>query len=111
MNFVVTLGETGSKETRNLLDESLRGKESIVFFGKLLHKLLVLVEPEIARLVSYPHDEFRVTYFFKSSTDIYSSSICLARSMSAASARMQMDMRGRGTWGSLKNQVKKKSQR
>ena len=41
------------------------------------------------------------TYFFKSSTDMYSSSICLARSMSAASARMQIDIRGRGTLGSL----------
>jgi len=40
-------------------------------------------------------------HFFKSSTDIYSSSICLARSMSAASARMQIDIRGRGTLGSL----------
>lgn len=43
----------------------------------------------------------RMTHFFKSSTDMYSSSICLARSMSAASARMQMDIRGRGTLGSL----------
>lgn len=40
-------------------------------------------------------------YFFKSSTDIYSKSICFARSISAASARMQMDMRGRGTLGNL----------
>jgi len=32
---------------------------------------------------------------------MYSSSICLARSMSAASARMQIDIRGRGTFGSL----------
>jgi len=41
------------------------------------------------------------TNFFKSSTDMYSRSICLARSMSAASARMQMDILGRGTFGSL----------
>ena len=41
------------------------------------------------------------THFFKSSTDMYSRSIDLARSMSAASARMQMDMRGRGTLGNL----------
>lgn len=39
------LGETGTKETRNLLDEGFRGKESIVFLGELLDKLLVLVEP------------------------------------------------------------------
>ena len=54
------------------------------------------------------------TYFFKSSTDLYSRSICLARSMSAASARMQMDMRGRGKWGSLHRhreiQIHKRSQ-
>lgn len=41
------------------------------------------------------------THFFKSSTDIYSRSIVFARSISAASARMQIDIRGRGTLGSL----------
>ena len=40
-----TLGETGTKETGNLLDESLRGKEGIVLLGKLLNELLVLVKP------------------------------------------------------------------
>ena len=50
------------------------------------------------------------TYFFRSSTDMYSSSICLARSMSAASARMQTDMRGRGTLGSLDDNSQKGSQ-
>ena len=39
-----TLGETGTKETGNLLDESLRGKEGIVLLGKLLNELLVLVK-------------------------------------------------------------------
>ena len=39
------LGETGAEQTRNLLDEGLGGKESIVLFGELLHKLLVLVKP------------------------------------------------------------------
>lgn len=36
---------------------------------------------------------FGLMPFFKSSTDIYSSSICLAQSMSAASAGMKTDMR------------------
>ena len=40
-----TLGETGTKETGNLLDESLRGKEGIVLLVKLLNELLVLVKP------------------------------------------------------------------
>jgi len=40
------LGETRTKKTRNLLDEGFRGKKSIVFLGKLLDELLVLVEPE-----------------------------------------------------------------
>ncbi len=39
------LGETGPKETRDLLDEGLRGKESIVLFGEFLDEFLVLVEP------------------------------------------------------------------
>jgi len=39
-----SLGETGTKETRDLLDQSLRGKESIVFLGELLDELLVFVE-------------------------------------------------------------------
>ena len=41
----LTLGETGSKQTRNLLDKSLRGQESVVFLRELLDELLVLVEP------------------------------------------------------------------
>ena len=45
MNMVHTLGETGTKETGDLLDESLRGKESVVLLGELLDELLVLVEP------------------------------------------------------------------
>lgn len=38
------LGETGSEETGNLLDELLRGDEGIVLASKLLDELLVLVE-------------------------------------------------------------------
>ena len=47
-----TLGKTGTKETGNLLDESLRGKEGIVLLGKLLNELLVLVKPANTK-VSY----------------------------------------------------------
>ena len=41
---VHTLGETGTEETRDLLDEGLRRKESVVLLGELLNELLVLVE-------------------------------------------------------------------
>lgn len=40
------LGETGPKETGNLLDEGLRSKEGVVLLGELLNEFLVLVEPE-----------------------------------------------------------------
>ena len=39
------LGETGSEQTGDLLDESFRGQESVVLLGKLLDELLVFVEP------------------------------------------------------------------
>lgn len=42
--IINTLGETGTKKTRNLLDKSLRGEEGIVFLGELLHELLVFVQ-------------------------------------------------------------------
>ena len=45
---VRTLGETGAEQTGNLLDEGLRGKESVVLLGQLLDELLVLVEPTAA---------------------------------------------------------------
>ena len=38
------LVETRTQKTRDLLDQSFRGKESIVLLGKLLDELLVLVE-------------------------------------------------------------------
>jgi len=40
----LTLGKTRTQETRNLLDESVGGDESIVLASKLLDELLVLVE-------------------------------------------------------------------
>jgi hypothetical protein len=39
-----SLGETGSEETGNLLDEGVGGDEGIVLLGELLDELLVLVE-------------------------------------------------------------------
>ena len=39
-----TLGETRTKETRNLLDQTLGSKEGIVLASKLLDELLVLVQ-------------------------------------------------------------------
>ena len=97
---VRTLGETGAKETRDLLDERLGRQESVVLLGELFDKLLVLVKPGL--FVNMQVCMFtQFTHFFKSSTDMYSRSICFARSISAASARMQMDIRGRGTFGSL----------
>lgn len=42
---LASLGKTGAEETRDLLDESLRRKESVVLFGELLDELLVFVQP------------------------------------------------------------------
>jgi hypothetical protein len=42
--FALTLGKTGTQETRNLLDESLRRDEGVVLASELLDQLLVLVE-------------------------------------------------------------------
>lgn len=97
-----TLGETRTEETRDLFDQSFGSQEGVVLFRELLDELFVLVEPEYIIMNSLPTIiGWASTHFFKSSTDMYSRSICLARSISAASARIQMDMRGRGTLGSL----------
>lgn len=40
----LTLGETRTQETRDLLDQGVGGDESIVLAGELLDQLLVLVE-------------------------------------------------------------------
>jgi hypothetical protein len=39
-----TLGETGTEQTGNLLDQTLGSEESIVLASELLDELLVLVE-------------------------------------------------------------------
>ena len=67
-----------------------------------------LMSASEAKNVSYCLVSFLTSFlflwsFFKSSRDLCSRSICFARSMSAASAKMQTDMRGRGTCGSLQS--------
>jgi hypothetical protein len=41
---VLTLGETWSQETRNLLDEGIGSDEGVVLARELLDQLLVLIE-------------------------------------------------------------------
>lgn len=77
-------------------------RKASYFFASFLTSFLFLFSLLSVCQVGPGHDDKVETHFFKSSTDMYSSSICLARSMSAASARMQIDMRGRGTLGSLR---------
>ena len=44
MGLRLTLGQTGTQETGDLLDQGLGGDEGVVFLGQLLDQLLVLVE-------------------------------------------------------------------
>ena len=48
-----TLGKTGAKQTRNLLDQSLGSQEGIVLLGKLLDELLVFVQPGQEACISH----------------------------------------------------------
>lgn len=41
--MLLTLGQAGTQETRDLLDKSVGSEESIVLAGELLDELLVLV--------------------------------------------------------------------
>jgi hypothetical protein len=52
-----TLGQTGTQQTRNLLDQRLGGEESVVFLGELLDQLLVLVQPN-------PNDNEHLPFLF-----------------------------------------------
>ena len=52
-----TLGETGTKKTGDLLDEGLRGEESVVLLRELLDELLVLVQPTQNPCSSASHPE------------------------------------------------------
>ena len=54
MEIKLTLGKTGSEETRNLLDKHFGCEEGIVFLGKLFDELLVLVESSLPRQYSVP---------------------------------------------------------
>ena len=38
-------GKTGSKQSRDLLDQSFRGQESVVLLSELLNELLIFIEP------------------------------------------------------------------
>lgn len=42
--LLLTLGKTGTQQTRDLLDEGVGRKEGVVLAGQLLDELLVLVE-------------------------------------------------------------------
>ena len=44
LGSLLTLGQTGSQETRDLLDQAFGSDEGIVLAGKLFDELLVLVE-------------------------------------------------------------------
>ena len=62
------LGQTGTEETRNLLDEGVGGDEGIVLAGELLDQLLVLVAVILFSKVFITSMVFSATYsFFKSS--------------------------------------------
>ena len=94
-----SLGETGSKQTRDLLEKSFGAQEGVILLRKLLHQLFIFVQP-VCRV--RPGTRRTVgTYFLRSSTLMYSSSICLARSISAASPSRQIDILGRGILGNL----------
>ena len=53
----LTLGETRTEQTRDLLDQSFGTEESVVLLGQLLDELLVLVQPERAIIVSIPYPQ------------------------------------------------------
>lgn len=104
------LGETRTEETGDLLDEGLRGEERVVLLGELQVVAgggrVSPASPCHRTRPAWQRRTFLTSFLFllsflRSSTDMYSSSMSLARSMSAASARMQIDMRGRGMLGSL----------
>jgi len=71
-------------------DSQKRGKRRISLRASLQASYFCSAYMDVMRMGGF-------TYLLRSSTDMYSSSICLSQSISAASATwMQMDMRG---WG------------
>lgn len=98
----LTLGETGTQETGDLLDEGVGSDEGIVFAGKLLDKLLVLVEllqviggHGINTAVLRTIDIVLVT---ENAVPPSACALCIS-SPPVCSATYQMLMPGRGTTG------------
>jgi len=75
------LGETGTEETGNLLDEGVRGNEGIVLLRQLLDELLVLVEllQVLLQLLGVLGTKLKGVH---TSVLMASTPWCLARSMS-----------------------------
>jgi hypothetical protein len=94
-------GETGPEQTGDLLEESFRAQERVILLRELLDQLLILIQPVYQVRKPKEYEDQIGTHFFRSSTLMYSSSICLARSMSAASPSRQIDILGLGTLGNL----------
>lgn len=98
----LTLGKTGTQETRNLLDQSLGSDEGIVLASELLDQLLVLVELSqvlsghgVNTAVLGTVDIVLVT---ENAVDVL---ILLSFSFAQVVGTYQMAMFGRGTTGSL----------
>ena len=99
----LTLGKTGTQETRNLLDQSLGSDEGIVLASELLDQLLVLVE--LSQILSGHGINTKVlgtidiVLVTKNAVVVCQSSCCLV--LFQVSRSYQMAMLGRGTLGSL----------
>ena len=104
MQIYLPFERPGPKRRGICLMRDSEARKASYFFASFLTSFLFLFNLESTvvwcQCTRVPK-RYKCTHFFKSSADMYSRSICLARSMSAASARMQMDMRGRGTFASL----------
>jgi hypothetical protein len=97
----VPLERPGPRRRGICLMSASDARKASYFLASFLTSFLFLLSLKEKVSKRAKRDKDEDTHFFKSSTDMYSRSICLARSISAASARMQIDMRGRGTFGSL----------
>ena len=99
----LTLGKTGTQETRNLLDQSLGSDEGIVLASELLDQLLVLVE--LSQILSGHGINTKVlgtidiVLVTENAVVVRQSSCSLV--LSQVSRSYQMAMLGRGTLGSL----------
>jgi len=101
--FALTLGKTGTEETRNLLDQSLGSDEGIVLASELLDQLLVLVE--LSQILSGHGINTKVlgtidiVLVTENAVVVRQPSSSLALFQNSRS--YQMAMLGRGTLGSL----------